>query len=134
MSSRRHSLVEYHLRSQVVPHDSRVGKWLMRLHVAEEFDLRRTEKFATIPLVSERWWPRSWVLRARSTEGTVLQIFVEVLKRHGFEVQSKVGDVMDALGLTRRELHALACSCDHGPHIKGVTVADGLRKLVPELS
>lgn len=97
--------------------------------LARVFDARGQESFDTVPLVGRRLWPPTRFLRSRPTMGTVLQPIVEELNRRGRQIEGRVGDVMDAIPLTRREVHRIACSCDLGPSVKGVTVASSLRML-----
>lgn len=94
--------------------------------VAKMFDRHKNDSYNTV-----HWIERGpeWVLRLRSTNNSVLEPIVGLLNDLGVKTTHQIGCVMDALGLSRQELHSFACYC-LDDEILGDDAAKRLRRVL----
>jgi len=69
-------------------------------------------------------------IRKRSIVGTLLAPIATALRARGMMVDYTYGSVEDALGLNRKIMHVIFCSCGHGPRMSCGWVAGVLEGAV----
>jgi hypothetical protein len=82
--------------------------------IRDELLARATDEFKTVAGIENM---NAACFARMSTANTNFDIFVDVLRQQGLDTPRTMGGVMAALDLTQRQMHHIACYCEHGPRV-----------------